>query len=96
MFIKIVHFDMDESEQRVLFECREMRWYKIHEGQQVAVNDDYREYFQHYDGVQKPLKNTAEMWLYTDDKKPVQVLLCSNALVYVMNEEGKTVDRYHA
>jgi len=100
MYVKILRGPgfggANEPAPSMLFECDHLEWRWLGEDEDVEVRDDAI-----YAFCQPPLRATpepaafrAEMWLWRDVGDATQVLL-SNAIVYVMNDEGKTVDKFY-
>jgi len=109
MFIKITQADsqIDGSNRTIVFECKRYeksfhpeptqlptppRNYVIREDVIYAYVDDYSE-----EGSMVSPRDAHffyELWAYDDNKEPIQVLL-RNATVYVMNGEGKTIDKMY-
>jgi len=110
MFIKITQTDSqsDESTRTIVLECKRYekifhpeptqspmppRNYTIREDVIYAYSDDYSE-----EGSMVSPRDEHffyELWAYDDNKEPIQILL-RDAIVYVMNSEGKTIDKMYA
>lgn len=109
MFLKIVqdHGQSDQISRQTTIECKYYETiyhpsptqtplppvnYCIRPDVIYAFLDDYDE-----DGVPIGACDTHifyELWAYPDKKEPVQVLL-HNAIVFVMNNNGKTIDKMY-
>ena len=97
MFVKIVPFCVDDSKSKLrphpahhsTFECRN---YNVHEvrGKFGAQEIEFQ--------IGEPLSNPTPfivMYMYDDSGACVSACIV-NAMIYILNAEGKTIDSYEA